>query len=244
MKPTVRFVAELTNVREVSLLGTADLAFWKGRLAKEDLLPAERDGRAEVLIVAAEARFRGVRFRELSFSVLVAGHEEGVRSDGAYLVQAFNSCRLFAFCERVFFSTPYYPGDVRVSALVPASIQLARSGEVIFRAEMGANLSAPRREPSRNGEEGWDGPVFLPPKRGKDRSGKLFYACIRGQTQTYPFLPPTDAVTIRPSPGSEVLQALLDSHFVGREWAVRADATHAKSKTYKRAEVLAGLARE
>src|SRR5262249_38325691 len=118
MKPTVRFVAELTNVREVSLHGTADLAFWKGRLAKEDLHPAEHDGRAEVLIVAAEARFRGVRFRELNFSVLVAGHEEGVRSDGAYLVQAFNSCRLFAFCERVFFSTPYYPGDVRVSALV------------------------------------------------------------------------------------------------------------------------------
>jgi len=38
-----------------------------------------------------------------------------------------------------------------------------------------------------------------------------------------------------------VLQALVDSHFVAQEWIVRADARHAKSKTYKRSEVFAGL---
>ena len=37
---------------------------------------------------------------------------------------------------------------------------------------------------------------------------------------------------------SEVLQALMDSHFVAKEWIVREDATHAKSKTYKRADLL------
>ncbi len=94
------------------------------------------------------------------------------------------------------------------------------------------------REPPRRGEEGWEGPVFLPESR---RGKGLFFARIRGHTQAYPFLPGKDSVTIRPSPDSEVLQALVDSHFVAKEWVVREDAMHAKSKTYKRADVLAGM---
>jgi hypothetical protein len=47
-------------------------------------------------------------------------------------------------------------------------------------------------------------------------------------------------VAIRPWPDSEVLQALRDSHFVAKEWIIREDATHAKSKTYKRADLLPG----
>lgn len=116
MNTPVKWAAEPAHVREVSLLGTADLAFWKDRLMKEDLLPAESDGQAQLLIVAADSKFMGVRFRERSFSVLVSRQEEGTRQDAAYLVRAFNSCRLFAFCERVFFATPYNHGDVRVSA--------------------------------------------------------------------------------------------------------------------------------
>ena len=242
MNRPVKWVAELVHVREVSLLGTADLTFWKDRLMKEDLLPAESDGQAQLLIVAADSKFMNVKFRELSFSVLVSQNEEGTQHDAAYLVRAFNSCRLFAFCERVFFSTPYHHGDVRVVASFPASIQLVKNGEIVFRAEMQANASAPGREPSRRGEDGWEGPVFLPEnRRGKGRQGNLFIARIRGHTQTYPFLPFKDSVTIRPSPDSEVLQALVDSHFVAKEWAVREDATHAKSKTYQRAEVMPGV---
>src|SRR5262249_54914321 len=168
MNTPVQWVAELAHVREVSLLGTADLAFWEDRLLKEDLLPAESDGQAQLLIVAADARFGGVRFRELSFSVLVSRRQEGTRQDAVYLARAFNSCRLFAFCERVFFSTPYYHGDVRASASFPASIHLAKKGEAVFRAEMGADSPGPGREPSRRGEGGWEGPVFLPEnRRGK-----------------------------------------------------------------------------
>ena len=107
-------------MREVSLLGAADLAFWNDRLAREDLAPAERDGKAQVLVISAEGKFRGFRFRELSFSVLVAPPDARVGRDAVYLLRAFNSRRFFAFCERFFFSTPYYPGDVRVSASVPA----------------------------------------------------------------------------------------------------------------------------
>jgi hypothetical protein len=235
MNTSVKWAAELAHVREVSLLGTADLAFWQERLLKEKLLPAESDGRAQLLITAADAKYMGVRFRELSVSVVVSRPQEGAWQDAAYLVRAFNSCRLFAFCERAFFSTPYYHGDVRVSASLPASVQLFKQGEVVFAAEMVADAPGLGREPSRCGEDCWEGPVFLPEsRRRKGRQGKLFIARLRGHTQRYPFLPGSDSVAIKPSPDSEVLQALQGSHFVAKEWIVRADATHAKSKTYKR----------
>ena len=109
-----------------------------------------------LVLVAAEMRFMGVRFRELSFSVLVAGsgagglplapapspEGRGRTVGGAYLVQAFNSCRCFAFCERALFSTPYNHGDVRVVTDFPASIRLLQSGEAVFAAEMAAAPAA------------------------------------------------------------------------------------------------------
>jgi hypothetical protein len=50
--PNVRFVSEPRHVREVSLVGSADLAFWQARLATEGLVPDEQEGRARLLIVA------------------------------------------------------------------------------------------------------------------------------------------------------------------------------------------------
>lgn len=237
MNTSVKWAAELSHVREVSLLGTADLAYWNDRLQAENLVPAEKDGQAQLLIIAADAKFMGIRFQELSFSVLISWPEEGSRQDAAYLARAFNSRRMLAFSERLFFSTPYYYGDVRVSALHPASIQLALKGETVFQARMGADGWKLGREPSRHCEDGWEGPIFLPEnRRGKGRPGKWFCARLRGDTRTYPFLPSQDSLTIRPSPEREVLHALLDSHFVATEWIVREDATHAKSKTYTRPE--------
>jgi hypothetical protein len=241
MNTSVKWAAELAHVREVSLLGTADLAFWKDRLLKEGLLPAESDGRAQLLIIAADSKFVGVRFRELSFCVSVSPPDDGIRQDAAYLVRAFNSCRFFAFCERVFFSTPYYHGAVRVSASLPPSMHLVKKGEVVFAAAMGADPSGLGRGPSRCGEDGWHGPVFLPEGRRRGgRQGKLFVARLHGYTRRYAFLPGTDSVAIGPSTDSEFLQALKDSHFAAREWIIREDATHAKSKTYKRADLLPG----
>jgi hypothetical protein len=241
MTTTIKYAAELSHVRDVSLLGTANLAYWKDRLAEEDLIPADADGKAQILIVAAEAKFMGVRFRELSFSVLVSPPEDGKPQAAAFLVQAFNSCRFFAFCERVFFSTPYYYGAVGVSTALPASIRLTQHGEARFAAEMEANTST--REPLRVGEDGWEGPVFLPARgRGSARHRKLFFARISGHTRTYPFLPSADPLTIQPARGSEILQELIDSQFVGQEWAVREDAEHAKSKTYKRSDVFSDFA--
>src|SRR5688500_10435635 len=104
----IRYVAKLHQVREVSLLGVADLDYWTRVLEREGLVPAAVDNRAQVLIVAAAAKFIGLRFCEISFSVLVASPDHGTTGDACYLVQAFNSRRFFAFCERTFYSTPYF----------------------------------------------------------------------------------------------------------------------------------------
>src|SRR5262249_16185335 len=134
---------------------------------------------------------------------------------------------------------PYYHGDVRMSASSPASIQLVKKGEAVFAAVMGDDASGSRRQPSPCGGDGWEGPVFLPEsRRRKGPPRKVFVARLPGYTATHPFLPGPDSVAISPSPDSEVLQALRDSHFLARHWIVREDATHAKSKTYERADLL------
>jgi hypothetical protein len=227
----LKYVAEISHVREVSLRGAADSAFWKNKLEHENLILAETDGQAQNMITAADAKYMGMRFREVSFSILTSGYR-GVEVAGAYLLQAFNSNRFFAFCERTLFSTPYSHADVRVSCR-PVFVKCTTTREVIFQADMHADYSAPSREPVRCGVDGWDGPVFLP--RGKSRrrcDGKFFIAKITGDTRIYPFLPSEDTMLLSPARGSDVIQSLIDSGFACKEWAVREDATHAKSKTY------------
>ena len=264
----MKYVAELAHVREVSLLGSADLGFWAERLRGEGLTPVEHAGRARVLVVACDSMFFGVRFRELSFSVFVRRPNASEGSDAAFLVQAFNSSRFFAWSERTWFSTPYRHGMIDVDVGLPAAMRLGLEGQTIFSAVMSeesgrrvgpaafrragpqennviedggpaleAGLSHPTgREPSRSGVEGFDGPIFLPGStRGKGTSGRLFFAKIEGETQAYPFSA-TDTLTLSPSSGSPILQALIDSHFVVDEWLIRGDATHAKSKTFRRVD--------
>jgi hypothetical protein len=69
MASQIKNAAVLHNVNEVSLLGAADLENWRRRLEPEQLEPVAHEGRAQLLIIAADAKFMGLRFRELSFSV-------------------------------------------------------------------------------------------------------------------------------------------------------------------------------
>ena len=236
----IKWVAELAHVHEVSLFGTADLAYWRNRLANETLVPAEKEGKAQIIIVAAAMRFMAIPFREVSISVLVSPPKHGTWREASFLVQAFNSCRFFAFWERAFFSTPYDYADARVSASVPCSIQLVVGDEVILRAEMQADARTANRASSRAGDETWEGPIFIP-GRGhlKHDQRRAFFGKLQGHTRRCPFQPASDSLTIRPSPDGEILQALIDSHFAAEEWVVRSDARHAKSKTYRRSEVYA-----
>lgn len=231
----MKYVAQLSHVNEISLLGTADLAYWKQRLEPENLGPAERDGKAQVLIIAAAAKFRGLRFRELSFSILVDPPQGTAGRDAAYLLGAFNSNAFFAFCERTFFSTPYQAGDVRVSTSPLAAITLRRDGQERFRAEMLPASPRAGREPASHAEDAWEGPVFLPRRPGaRDRTGKLFFARVSGKTERFPFLPLHDSLSIFVPPHGGALLSLIDSGFAATEWLVRGAATHSKSKTVKR----------
>lgn len=237
MNTHIRYVAEPTHVREVSLQGTANLAYWTTRLSEENLQPVERGGRAQLLIVAAEMSFLGIRFTEVSFSVLVLVPGYQCR-DAAFLVHAFTSSRLFAFCERRLFATPYTHAECQVSVADCASIRINLTAHAAFRAEMPPDFPASIRKPTRSGEQGWEGLIFLPGSRlGRGDAARLFYGRIKGFTQAYRFAPEADIVSIRPSHSAEILQALLESEFAAEEWAVRADATHGKSKTYRRSEM-------
>lgn len=236
MNTPVKYVAELAPVAEVSLLGTADFAFWNDRLAKEGLVPAEADGGAKLLIAACAARYMGVRFRELSISVFVRP-PDGAERDAVYLAHAFNSSRLFAFIERTFFSTPYHHATIHVDVRIPAAIELIENDGVVFRAAMSATATS--REPSRSEDVGWEVPIYLPGiGRGSNPRGDLFFAQILGYTQTYPFVPSSDVLTLTPSQSQSTFRWLQESNFSGKEWNIRANATHARSKTRRREELV------
>ena len=240
MKTAVRYVAEPKHVREVSLLGTANFEFWRRRLAQESLVPIERNGRARILIMAAEMIYWGVRFTEVSFSVLVCRPENKNQREAAFLVHAFNSCRLFAFCERALFAAPYSHGDCRVLVSPSVSITVTLAGEKVLGADMQSGFPSSPRDPSRSGDDSWEGVVFLPAnRRGRRAEGRVFFARVKGQTQTYSFVPSRDVVSITPSTETEIFQALLESQFAGEAWVVREDATHGKSRSYQRSEIFA-----
>jgi hypothetical protein len=227
----IKWAAELSHVREVSLVGVGDPNFWKTWLTSEGLLPAQLNGHAQILVTSAAGRFRGVRFRELSFSVMVSLAEQA--APAAFLIGAFNSSRVFAWCERVLFSTPYAHGDVRISTALPASIDLSRGGTTVFHASMRAAASSAPPQPDFVENGGWEGPVLLPINGGDASQRKLFFARVKGRTAVYPVVPDADRLTINPCNGDRVLGALRNSGFVAREWHIRNDASHAKSKTYR-----------
>ncbi len=70
MSKPIQYVADISNVREISLLGTADLNFWNLQLRDQQLELTEFGGRAQILVIAAELKFWGIRFREINFSIL------------------------------------------------------------------------------------------------------------------------------------------------------------------------------
>ncbi len=233
----MKYDVVVSPVREVSLRGSADLAFWRERLAKEGVFPAEVAGLASLLICAAEARFMGLTFRELSISVFVSRTRSGATRDGAFLVHAFNSNRFFAFVERTLFQTPYHHGRVVVDVELPAKAEVTLAGEAVLRMEMDRGEVAAGRIPLRDELDGFEGPIFLPGAPvGKPIQGRLFFGKLNGSTQVFPFLS-SDSLHIRPTANCPVLQWLVDSRFTGEEWSIRRDATHGKSKTTRRTAV-------
>jgi hypothetical protein len=229
----MKWAAKLDHVQEVSILGSADLGFWQQQLAGESLAPVNREGRASILIVSAAGRFMGVRFREVSVSVFVAPAE--VTSH--FLVRAFSSCSVFAFCERLFFSTPYVGAQVGVVAEIPTAICVTRRGRSLFHASMRPTDTNATRMPTREFDESLLARVYVPNRRNSaSRHAKMFFARIGGRTKVYPFLAGVDTLVIDPQEHGDPFHRLVESAFVPETWMVRSSASHAKSKTYLRSE--------
>ena len=220
---SIQYAADLYNVKEVTLHGTADLSFWEAVLHKESLFPYHEADKAILLLSAIDAKWRGFKFREFVIAVGVCLNENGTSLDGYYLPHAFNSSKLLAFSERVFFRTPYFHGNIRLENKLPASIKLQDRREVLLDARM----SIPSTPPVVEYLE-WEGPIFLPNNRGK------FFAVLAGEADIYPFSSETDRFEIKPSARHRIFQQLIESSFTGSVWSLRSKSRHAKSKTYKR----------
>ncbi|MBP9500694.1 MAG: hypothetical protein KBF17_00890 [Candidatus Promineofilum sp.] len=212
----ITYISTISNVREVALRGTADLAFWRERLHPLHIAPHDDNGRAALLLTSIEADFHGIPFRELSISVVVAG------GGGAFLAHAFNSSRLLAFAERLFFQTPYHLAELTIDERVPARMAVSTGGHTPFSARMGQEAAG--RRPV---DETIEGPIYLP-------DGKhVFHARLSGAGFVYPFTT-ADILEIHPATSAPIFSQLLESGFIGQEWLVRAGAVHARSKTYSR----------
>lgn len=228
----VKWAAPLRNICDVSVRGLADLKYWTEYLGGYGLTPAQRDGRAEIGIIGGVCRFRGVSFRELSFVAFLSAEHRPNGQEAAFLLHAYNTCRFFAFCERVFFSTPYGHANVSLSTSLPASMSIEIGHAEVFRIEMGPRESS-ARQPTFRGRDDWDGGVYLPyDLNRKAHAGKVFFSRVQGDARKYPFGTPGDTLSIKPVSSTDVLTKLVDSEFSPYEWITRQSSTHAKSKTY------------
>ncbi len=222
------FDVVVADVQEVTLRGSAQLEYWRRALSSESLEPASVEGEAQVMVTAVQARFKRIRFRELSVSIAVG--ERNAAASGYFLAHAFNSVRFFAFVERARFHTPYYHAHIQVRDGVPCHVRLSKRQTLHLQAEMNSTKS---REPlvQENVDLRW--PIYLPTHPRRSNQRRLFHARLAGPTRVYAF-DSRDTFTLQPSAEDPVFQQLIDSRFTPKEWHVRSEGIHGKSKTTTR----------
>ncbi len=231
MARQIKNAAVVTDVVDVSLLGTADLSYWQYALKAEQLEPIEHEGNAQILIIAADAKYMGLRFRELSIAVFARDVSGLTNLSGSFLIRAFNSRRSFAWVERTIFKTPYYFGDISVQWETPLIQLKFPSVNFEVRSGQGVKMNSDRMQVLC-----WHGPVFLPSKPGTAAAkSKLFFAQVIGATEEFAFYPTCDVLTL-PESAEHPFQVLRESGFRPTKWWVRPSAQHTKSKTYSRGD--------
>ena len=230
MKPPspVKYIAQLEGVRELALLGAAELSWWRDHLTGEELEPVEVDGHAQVLVTGLDAKWMGIPFRDLSVAV-AARCQSGLTETGFFFARAFSSSRFFAGVERWWFHTPYlFRADLQVELGNPAAIRLGGQPSVDLFAELGPR--EPSAEPAPAQEMGYTGPLFLP--KGRDRTRRRWLMVqIHGLTSTFDFDAARDRFELGPECPDPILAGLRASQFRGIQWHLRRNATHARSKT-------------
>lgn len=218
----IRYTAEIANVREVTLHGTADLGFWHKLLQPHGLLPDSTDGAAHLVISATALVWKRLSFRELIVTIATCTDRDQPQPDSFYLAHAFNSSRLLAWTERRLFNTPYTHADIQLNTSAPL-IDVQRGNQPLLSAQM-----AESKAPSTQRSEDWNGPVFLP-----GRARKYFVVALSGEQAIYPFAT-ADRLEIVSGADQPVFQQLKESHFTPTEWRICTSANHKRSQTYRR----------
>ena len=101
----VQYTTTIPAVRELNLVGRANLDYWTAHLAGTGLTPLNVDGAAELSLGATDLTWMGVRFNE-SIAVLTLAQPGAPQVlAGGYLLHAFNSSRVLAFMASSSFAT-------------------------------------------------------------------------------------------------------------------------------------------
>src|SRR5205809_534387 len=98
-----KFVAVVNDVKELRLIGMANLRFWNSQFTTKPYQVFDSNGFAEITIAATELVWKGFRFNELIITLALAEKNDLRKQSGCFLLHAFNSNKFFAFCERLFF---------------------------------------------------------------------------------------------------------------------------------------------
>lgn len=207
MTQPIEYVTVVDPVLEVTLIGTADRAIW----APHFDLGAPTADPITVVLSAVETTYMGVRFRELSLSLLL-DDTQGI------LLHAFNSNRVFAFIERQMFHTPYYHAAISVAA---RHIRLARQGHPLLDACLPESAFS-----EHSADECREWRLTLPTTKPQ-----YFYARLEGHTEYYASAGSTAQLFDHPAQ-PPAFAYLRQSNFRLHTWSVRATARHSKSKTY------------
>ena len=230
----MKYVAEISNVREVTLMGTSEFAPWEAELRHIGLTPLRRDDRAEMFVSVAAASWKGKRFREVAVGVSVSRRPEGDSLDGYYMACAFHSSRLFAWIERTCFKAPHRAADVTLNDQLPARFEIRCGGHCGIRASMGA-----AREPIREGDEPWELPIYVPNRDGGDAAKRsYYYARASGPARIYAFDTANDVIVFNEGASDPVVAKLAECRFVGSEWLIRGSGVHARGKTMSESKVI------
>lgn len=226
-EPT-RYPVEIRAVREVMVIGYADLAHWQARLRPEALWPRVVDGHAELAITAIAAHWLGLAFRELSISISISRRPEGDSHDGFFLMQAYNDRSAFAWVERTMFKTPYDPARIDLTTGPTCGIALHVDNRQVLRLERGVGVSV-----GTEVDVDWRGPIVLP-GRTDAHPGRFFNARLAGHACQYAFVPKRDTLVIADEGAPAVWRELARSGFAADLWQVREAAVHGRTSSFDR----------
>jgi len=225
----LRYAVHPTRVEEITLFGTADLSFWRAYLEEEKLEPLVYRERARIMVMGASMTYLGLRYTEISFSVVIALAVGEKTKPAAFLLGAFNSSWLATWSERMLLGAPYRYAECTIASDPDASIALSSNGSEMFRAQMRRESDLAGRPFMASPDADWEGVVFLSGGRCCRKSaGRHFFARLAGNTVAYPFSG-RDVVRIADGGAAGLMRALNESGFSGEAWVTCSDAQHGQT---------------